>query len=417
MTDRNIDSESMVVTEIGSAEILRGKGSKHWFGSVVGLSTRGLDPGWDTSHVVDWEVVRMFREQKYNKGYCFAAARSEKVKRRAEELYMPVYQEDKLPFDLYIRESFARAIVSEICHDDRMNWARYAEDMWNRKKRTFDRGCPTQYFKSLEVGNTYAAVLKEGLKVKLEEEELELKSIVEDHERAIEEVNKLHEARTTGMTEADILFKAGIKKEILTLRRSLDHGKCDLEYAKKYMEIYKSGPPNPVMVMHYQNEIADTEQIISETEVKLKEAVLRLEMLDEPYKSAKLREYELKLTVEVKSDTLEKNRVSKQGLMQKLKANCQVSIELRPSRFIVESNDAGKRLVIEVGRCALCLAPFPHHDVVIAPCRCPYHPWCATFQSTRIRACANSECRNMFTETWQKNMGLISIQGNLQHFY
>jgi hypothetical protein len=138
-----------------------------------------------------------------------------------------------------------------------------------------------------------------------------LKSTVEDHKRAVEEVNKLHEARTTGMTEADILFKAGIQKEILAHRRSLDYGKCNLEYAKKYMEIYESGPPNPVMVMHYQNEIADTKQIISDTEVKLKEAVLRLEMLDEPYESTKLREFESKLAVEVKSDTLEKNQVSK----------------------------------------------------------------------------------------------------------
>jgi hypothetical protein len=249
----------------------------------------------------------MFRERKHNKGYCFAVARSKKVKWRAEEFYMPVYQEDRLPFDSYIHESFARAIVSKICHDHHMNWARYVDDTWNRRKRTFDRGCPTQYFKSLEVGNTYVAVLKERLTVKLEEEELDLKSTVEDHKRAVEEVNKLHEARTTGMTEADILFKAGIQKEILTLHQSLDHGKCNLEYGKKYLEIYESGPPNPIMVMHYQNEIADTEQIISDTKVKLKEAVVRLEMLDEPFESTKLREYELKLVVEVKSDTLEKN--------------------------------------------------------------------------------------------------------------
>jgi hypothetical protein len=45
MMDWDIDSESMVATERGSAEILRGKGTEHWFGSVVGLPTRGLDPG------------------------------------------------------------------------------------------------------------------------------------------------------------------------------------------------------------------------------------------------------------------------------------------------------------------------------------------------------------------------------------
>jgi hypothetical protein len=119
------------------------------------------------------------------------------------------------------------------------------------------------------------------------------------------------------------------------------------------------------------------------------------------------------VAVEVKSDAVEKNRVSNRGLLQKLEANCHVPFELRPSQFIVESEAAGGRHVIEVGDCALCLAPFPHHDVVIAPCRCSYHPWCAAFQSTSTGACANSECGNMFTKTWQKSMGLISIQGNL----
>jgi hypothetical protein len=196
-----------------------------------------------------------------------------------------------------------------------MNWARYAEDTWSRRKRTFNRGCPTQCFRSLEVGDTYAAVLKERLTRKLEEEELGLRTTVEDHERAVEEVNKLHEARTTGMTEADILFRAGIQREVLALRWSLDHGKCDLEYGKKYLEIYESGPSNPAMVVHYQNEIADVEQIISDVEVKLKEAVVRFEILDEPFESAKLREYKSKVAVEVKSDAVEKNRDSNRGLL------------------------------------------------------------------------------------------------------
>jgi hypothetical protein len=91
MTDPDIDSESMAATEIGRAKIPRAKGSEHWIGFVVGLPTRGLDPGRDTSHVGDWELIRMFGERKHTKGYCFAAARSEKVRRRAEELYMPVY--------------------------------------------------------------------------------------------------------------------------------------------------------------------------------------------------------------------------------------------------------------------------------------------------------------------------------------
>jgi hypothetical protein len=62
---------------------------------------------------------------------------------------MPVYQEDRLLHNSYIRKSFTRAIISEICHDHRMNWAHYAEGTWNRQKTTFDRGCPIQYYKAL----------------------------------------------------------------------------------------------------------------------------------------------------------------------------------------------------------------------------------------------------------------------------
>jgi hypothetical protein len=69
------------------------------------------------------------------------------------------------------------------------------------------------------------------------------------------------------------------------------------------------------MVVHYQNEIADVEQIISDVEVKLKEAVVRFEILDEPFESAKLREYKSKVAVEVKSDAVEKNRDSNRGLL------------------------------------------------------------------------------------------------------
>jgi hypothetical protein len=63
----------------------------------------------------------MFGERKHNKGYCYNTTRSWKVMQHARELYMPVCQEDRLPHDAYIRESFVRAIVSEICHDHRMN--------------------------------------------------------------------------------------------------------------------------------------------------------------------------------------------------------------------------------------------------------------------------------------------------------
>jgi hypothetical protein len=53
MIDLDIDSESMDATEVERPEILRRKGSEYWFGFVVGLPTKGLDPGRGTSHIVD----------------------------------------------------------------------------------------------------------------------------------------------------------------------------------------------------------------------------------------------------------------------------------------------------------------------------------------------------------------------------
>jgi hypothetical protein len=91
MTDQENGSESMDVAENVGMQIERGKGNEYWFGAVVGLSTKGLDPGRDTSHVTDLELIRMYGERKHNKGYCFDTARSSKVRQCARELYMPSY--------------------------------------------------------------------------------------------------------------------------------------------------------------------------------------------------------------------------------------------------------------------------------------------------------------------------------------
>jgi hypothetical protein len=331
MSDQENDSESLDATGPQGMQILRGKGSEFWFGSVVGLSTKGLDLGRDTSHVVDWELVRMFGERKHNKGYCYDTARSEKVRLRARELYMPVYQENWLPYESYIRESFARAIVSEICHDHRMNWARFAEDTWYRRKTTFDRGCPVQYYEPAEEGNTYETAMKGRLALEIEDDENDLKITIEEHAHAVDELKAHEDARSGGTTEIEIEFRTGIEREILGLRRSLAHDKCDLSFAHKYLEMYETGPLNPVMLSHYRSEIADIEHVINEAEAKLKEALARIDKLDEPYNAAKRREADLKAAVETKRCCLEMRRKSKHGLILKLRINGHIKFELRPS--------------------------------------------------------------------------------------
>jgi hypothetical protein len=109
------------------------KGDELWFQIEAGLPRAGLDPEKDTTHVSDEELLRMFGEKVPNKGYCYRNAAMKKVTSLAEELYMPIYQVDTLP-EQFIPESFARALVSEVSHCMPMNWARYAEGVWGRKK-------------------------------------------------------------------------------------------------------------------------------------------------------------------------------------------------------------------------------------------------------------------------------------------
>jgi hypothetical protein len=64
-----------------------------------------------------------------------------KVKQWVEELYVPIHQVDHLPLDGYIMENFARALVLEVGHRNLLNWARYVEDVWARKKESSQDKC------------------------------------------------------------------------------------------------------------------------------------------------------------------------------------------------------------------------------------------------------------------------------------
>jgi hypothetical protein len=99
-----------------------------------------------------------------------------------------------------------------------------------------------------------------------------------------------------------------------------------------------------------------------------------LEMLDEPYNSAKHRESELQATIEIKRECLEIYRDSKQGLIQKLEMNCHIAYELRPSRLIADLVSDREKILIEIHKCVLCEIAFLHNDILIASCLCPYHP-------------------------------------------
>jgi hypothetical protein len=91
------------------------KGDELWFQLEAGLPRTGLDLERDTTHISDEELVRVFGKKVQNKGYSYKDAAVEQVTSQDEELYMPIYQVDST-LDQFILESFARALVSEVCH-------------------------------------------------------------------------------------------------------------------------------------------------------------------------------------------------------------------------------------------------------------------------------------------------------------
>ena len=109
------------------------KGDELWFQLETHLLRAGLDPERDTTHILDEELIKVFGTKVQNKGYSYKNAAVEQVTSLAEELYMPIYQFDSPP-DQFIHKSFARALVFEVCHGMPMNWSRYAEGIWGRKK-------------------------------------------------------------------------------------------------------------------------------------------------------------------------------------------------------------------------------------------------------------------------------------------
>ena len=70
----------------------------------------------------------MFGGKKPNREYIYTDVGLQKVKIWIEELYLPMYQVDKLPIDCFIPESFVRAIQSEVYRRFSMNWACFVEE-------------------------------------------------------------------------------------------------------------------------------------------------------------------------------------------------------------------------------------------------------------------------------------------------
>ena len=68
------------------------------------------DPSWDCNHILDEKVIAIFGAKLKCRGYQYSKAKAEDVKARFEELYLVVYQSQKMPRDGYVIESFVKAV-------------------------------------------------------------------------------------------------------------------------------------------------------------------------------------------------------------------------------------------------------------------------------------------------------------------
>ena len=101
-------------------------GSEDWFRDLVGLPNWGIDPLKDINHVRNDDLLEIFGDKVAKKGYSCLSCKSDAIKRRIEQLYRVVLQQQHLPKEGFIPESFARAIVSEVLHYTSIDWAQEA---------------------------------------------------------------------------------------------------------------------------------------------------------------------------------------------------------------------------------------------------------------------------------------------------
>ena len=66
-------------------------GSEAWFAEVVGLQNWGIDPWKDVNHVYNKDLQLLFENKVSHKGYSWERCKFEKVKRRLQQLYPPLF--------------------------------------------------------------------------------------------------------------------------------------------------------------------------------------------------------------------------------------------------------------------------------------------------------------------------------------
>ena len=388
------------------------RGEEPWFGLEVGLPMIGLDPTKDCNHVSNEELRFFFGEKELKRGYIYTSVKVVSLRTRVEELFRAVFQTQSLPEGDYIPESFARAVVSEVCHLHPMNWARYAADRWNgkkNKKKSEYVHLPIVRFQEEKTRNLFRGTVIESL-------DSEIKAMGEEHDRSaaahhagVKKVESLLSAQPTPLLDYE---REKLQLEVKFLYPLLQKSEQLLDRIQKMKPLYmRSG--NDTFICQYKSEV---ERELGEVEALRKRIRFledQLNVTDDAVKSA--------LEEEKRLSTLKMEQWSKlqdlKGQRGKFEERSTLPLFRYPSRFIEEPDQAtaatSKLPSISVLPCSLCRLGFPNLDIIIAPCLCTYHPWCVTMQTWLHDTCANGSCKKNFPEGWKRSFGLSSIPGKL----
>ena len=75
-----------------------------------------------------------------------------------------------MPRDGFLTKSFVQAVLSEVCHHNRMNWALFASERWAHKKSRHRNGDPVLIYKEVDMIEAYDKNILQALKRATDEE-------------------------------------------------------------------------------------------------------------------------------------------------------------------------------------------------------------------------------------------------------
>ena len=385
-------------------------GSDGYFAREIGLPSAGLDPGRDCNHVSDEFLFHIFGAKEWHKGYNYRNSKSLRVRERCRELYLPIWQTTQMPKLSFVPESFARGVVSEVCFNFPMNWARYAEDRWNGQRPEPGQTPPILY-EGPSRGNGYFEMIVKRYEGDLQASVVEHEAAVLAHGRAKELHNTLVASQRRPLTGSE---RDKASAELIRLKEVLESSNKQLEELKRELKSLIDEHGNSAVVTWHEEEIRNEEAGIT----AVKQLICRKEerLVVSGVDIAQHAEEEKKLEAEESATKLKADRLGR--ALKWLQENCPSPMISAPSSFA--EGDARMQTsaeeigVIKIGECALCGSGFPHLNIIVAPCSCGYHPWCAAVHCLLQDKCADPTCNKHILEAWRKSSGFFQIEGILQ---